>query len=66
MNSAKKCCFQNKDVATEIRLLPLGSVQLEEISSNLCIGTIEKPLPAKVSNKVVNEVHPPVSSLDIQ
>ncbi|XP_076800145.1 cold shock domain-containing protein E1-like isoform X1 [Clavelina lepadiformis] len=45
----------NKDVATEIRLLPLGSVQLEEISSNLCIGTIEKPLPAKVSNKVVNE-----------
>uniref|UniRef100_H2Z8A0 CSD domain-containing protein n=1 Tax=Ciona savignyi TaxID=51511 RepID=H2Z8A0_CIOSA len=46
----------NKDVATEIRLLPLGSVQLEEISNELYVGTIEKPLPAKAPNKVMNEV----------
>jgi len=36
--------------------LPMGSVQLEEVSSELYVGTIEKPLPAKASNKVVSEV----------
>nr|XP_002127595.1 cold shock domain-containing protein E1-like [Ciona intestinalis] len=45
----------NKDVATEIRLLPLGTVQLEEISSELFVGTIDKPLPAKAPNKVMSE-----------
>lgn len=43
-------------MATEIRLLPLGSVQLEQISNDLYTGFIEKPLPAKAPNKVVNEV----------
>lgn len=42
-----------KDVATEIRLLPHGSVQLEEISNELFVGTIEKPLPAKAPNKIL-------------
>ena len=49
--------IQSKDVAIEVRLLPMGSVQLEDVSSQLYIGTIEKPLPTKASNKVVNEVH---------
>ena len=34
----------------------MGSVQLEEVSSELYVGTIEKPLPAKASNKAVSEV----------
>ena len=34
----------------------MGSVQFEEVSSQLYVGAIEKPLPAKASNKVVNEV----------
>lgn len=41
----------NKDVATEIRLLPHGSVQLEEVSARTYVGSIEKPLPAKTPNK---------------
>lgn len=48
--------LQNKDVATEIRLLPQGTVQLEERSHNIYRGTIEKPLPAKTPNKANNEV----------
>lgn len=45
----------SKDVATEIRLLPLGSVQLEEVSTQAFVGTIEKPLPAKTPNKGTSE-----------
>jgi len=44
----------SKDVATEIKLLPHGSVQLEEVSSETYIGSIELPLPAKTPNKSMN------------
>lgn len=48
-------CVQDrngKEVATNIRLLPPGTVQLEEISSDIFIGTVEKPLPPKAPNKL--------------
>lgn len=48
-------CVQDrngKEVATNIRLLPPGSVQLEEISSEIFVGIVEKPLPPKAPNKL--------------
>lgn len=52
-------------MATDIRLLPHGSVQLEQISNELYVGTIEKPLPAKAPNKVMNEVNTTVTILGL-
>ncbi|XP_077970092.1 cold shock domain-containing protein E1-like isoform X2 [Styela clava] len=48
-------CVQDrngKEVATNIRLLPPGSVQLEEISSEIFVGIVERPLPPKAPNKL--------------
>lgn len=42
----------SKEVATCVRLLPPGTVQLEDFSDDMFTGTVEKPLPPKAPNKL--------------
>lgn len=47
-------CFQGKEVATDVRLLPQGTVIFEDISIEHFEGTVTKVIPKVPSKNQVN------------